>query len=203
MENEVISENINYCLEDIFTLEDIESRKIHLNCDIDVKVAENVVYHILRYNRIDIGKPIEERKPITIYINSSGGSITAGFAIIDAIVNSKTPVHTVNIAECYSMGFLIYIAGDIRFAMPSSTFLWHDGSSFVGDSTWKLKDRMEFEFGQMEEYIKSYVVSRTKITEKLYAKNCRKEWYFYSKEAKELGVATFIVGTDCDIDEIL
>lgn len=203
MENEVVGENINYCLEDIFTLEDIEDRRIYLNCDIDTKAAERVVYHILRYNRIDIGKPAEERKPITVYINSNGGSVTAGFAIIDAMIHSKTPVHTVNLAECYSMSFLIFIAGEKRYAMPSSTYLCHDGSLSAYDSMGKLKDRMEFELGQMEERIKKYVVSRTNISEKMYVKNYRKEWYFYPEEAKSLGVVTHIVGMDCDIDEIL
>lgn len=201
--NEVVGGNINYCLEDVFTMEDIENRKIHLNCDIDTKAADSVVYHILRYNRLDIGKPVEERKPITIYMNSKGGSVTAGFAIIDAMLHSKTPVYTVNIAECYSMGFLIFIAGEKRYAMPSSTYLCHDGSSFAYNLMGKLKDHMEFELGQMEEYIKRYVVSRTSITEKMYVKNYRKEWYFYPEEAKNLGVVTHIVGIDCDIDEIL
>ena len=199
MENEMVGENINYCLEDIFTLEDIENRRIYLNCDIDSKAAEHAVYYILRYNRI----PVEERKPITIYLNSKGGSVTAGFAIIDAMIHSKTPVHTVNLAECYSMGFLIFIAGEKRYAMPSSTYLCHDGSSYAYDSMGKLKDRMEFELGQMEERIKKYVVSRTNIAEKMYVKNYRKEWYFYPEEAKNLGVVTHIVGIDCDIDEIL
>lgn len=203
MENEMVGENINYCLEDIFTLEDIENRRIYLNCDIDSKAAEHAVYYILRYNRMDIGKQVEERKPITIYLNSKGGSVTAGFAIIDAMIHSKTPVHTVNLAECYSMGFLIFVAGEKRYAMPSSTYLCHDGSSYVYDSIGKLKDRMEFELGQMEERIKKYVVSRTNIAEKMYVKNYRKEWYFYPEEAKNLGVVTHIVGIDCDIDEIL
>lgn len=201
--NEVVGENINYCLEDIFTMEDIENRKIHLNCDIDTKAADSVVYHILRYNRLDLGKPIEERRPIMIYMNSKGGSVTAGFAIIDAIIHSKTPVYTVNLAECYSMGFLIFIAGEKRYAMPSSTYLLHDGSSIAYDSVGKLKDRMEFELGQMEDYIRNYVISRTDIGEKTYNKNYRKEWYFYPDEAKKLGVVTHIVGTDCDIDDIL
>ena len=87
--------------------------------------------------------------------------------------------------------------------MPSSTYLLHDGESFAYDSVSKLKDRMEFELGQMEEYIKKYVISRTNIGEKTYAKNYRKEWYFYPTEAKNYGVVTHIVGEDCDIDEII
>lgn len=201
--NEVVGENINYCLEDIFTMEDIENRKIHLSCAIDAKSAESVVYHILRYNRMDKDIPAEERTPITIYINSNGGDVVAGYSIIDAIMASKTPVYTVNLGACYSMGFLIFIAGEKRYAMPSSTYLMHDGETIAYDSVGKVKDRMEFELVQMEGYTKKYVTSRTAITEKMYDKNYRKEWYFYPGEAKKLGVVTHIVGVDCDIDEII
>lgn len=201
--NEVIGENINYSLEDIFTMEDMENRKININSEINANIAESVVYHILRYNRMDYGVPISERRPIMIYINSKGGSVTAGFAIIDAMINSKTPIFTVNLAECYSMAFLIFIAGAKRFSMPSATYLLHDGESFAYDSVSKLKDRMEFELVQMEEHIKKYVISRTNISEKTYIKNYRKEWYFYPTEAKNYGIVTHIVGEDCDIDEII
>lgn len=203
MGNKEVRETINYCYEDRFQLEDLDNRRLYINCDIDETVIDSIAYHILRYNRLDKGLSIKERKPIIIYLNSPGGSVTAGFGVIDSILTSKTPVYTVNLAECYSMGFLIFLAGSKRFAMPSSTYLCHDGSSFAYGSMSKLKDRMEFELGQMEQYIREYVVSRTNITEDEYIKNYRKEWYFYSEEAKNLGVVTHIVGKDCDVDEIL
>lgn len=203
MGNKEVSQSINYYYEDKFQLEDLENRRLYINCDIDESVIDSIVYHILRYNRLDKGLSIEERKPIIIYLNSPGGDVTAGFGVIDAILTSKTPVYTVNLAECYSMGFLIFLAGSKRFAMPSSTYLCHDGSLFACGSASKLKDRMEFELGQMEDYSRKYVIARTNITEKEFIKNYRKEWYFYSDEAKNLGVATHIVGKDCEIDEIL
>lgn len=118
-------------------------------------------------------------------------------------MTSKTPVYTINLGTAYSMGFLIFIAGTKRFSMPSATYLLHDGSSFAWDSTNKLKDRVEFEAGEMEEHTKKYIVERTNISEEKYMENIRKEWYFYPEEAKKLGVVTHIVGTDCDIDEII
>lgn len=201
--NEIVGENINYCLEDTFSLEDIDNRRIYLNYEINNKVIDDVVYHIFRYNRLDIGKPVEDRKPIIIYINSGGGSVTAGFAIIDAIIHSKTPVYTVNIAECYSMATFIFVAGVKRYAMPNATFLHHDGGSIANGPACKLKDQMEFEFGQMDARMKKYIADRTNISEELYDRNYSRDWYFYPEEAKELGVVTHIVGVDCDIDEIL
>jgi len=193
----------NYCLEDRFEIEDDEQRRIYINYGIDEKVIDTAVYKILRYNRMDKDIPREDRKPIIIYINSSGGSVTCGYGLIDAIMTSNTPVYTANLAECYSMGFLIFLAGEKRFGMPSSTYLCHDGSSMAWDSISKLKDRMEFETGQMEKHTRKYVLSRTTISDKLYDEKYRTEWYMYPEEAKQNGIVTHIVGKDCDINEIL
>lgn len=193
----------NMCLTDQFEIEDYTGRRLYINTNIDEGVIETIVYHIMRYNRLDKGKPVEERKPIILYLNSNGGSVPDGYGLIDAITNSITPVYTVNQAYCYSMGFLIFIAGHKRFAMPSSTFLMHDGSSFAWDSTAKMKDRVDFETGQVEKYTKDYIISHTKIDEKLYDEKYRVEWYFYPTEGKQHGVVDFIVGKDCTIDEII
>ncbi|MCD8290015.1 MAG: ATP-dependent Clp protease proteolytic subunit, partial [Prevotella sp.] len=193
----------NYCYEDKYELEDVENRRLYLNSEVDESVVDNLVYHIFRFNRLDKDLPVDERKPIILYINSPGGSVTDGFALIDAIIQSKTPVYTVNIGSAYSMGFLIFIAGKHRYSMPNATFLCHDGSSVAWDSMSKLKDRVEFEAGQMEEHTKDYILAQTDITDKMYERNKRIEWYFYPDEGKKLGVVTHIVGTDCDFDSII
>ena len=203
MEREMMKENYNYCYEDKFQIEDLEERHLYINSGIDEAVIDSIVYHILRYNRLDKGIPREERKPIILYLNSPGGNVTDGFGVIDAMIQSQTPVYTVNLAMCYSMGFLIFLAGEKRFGMPSSTYLCHDGSSFAFDSMSKLKDRMEFETGQMEQHTKDYILSRTKIDAKTYEEKYRTEWYMYSEEAKKYNIVTHIVGKDCNFDDIL
>lgn len=71
MEN--AKEVFNYCLEDKYEIEDVEQRRIYINYGIDEEVIDTAVYQILRYNRMDKGKPREEREPIIVYINSPGG----------------------------------------------------------------------------------------------------------------------------------
>lgn len=201
MEN--MKETVTYCLGDLDELYDRECRTIYINNIIDESTSESITYMIMKYNRDDKGKSIEDRKPIFIYINSLGGSVSDGFAIIDAVVASKTPVYTVNIGTSYSMGFLIFLSGTKRYATINSTFLCHEGSSSVYDTMSKAKDRMEFENNQMEKHIMDYVLSRTHISESLYQEQYRKEWYMYPEEAKKLGVVTDIVGIGCDIDDII
>lgn len=197
-----ITENFNYDYLDKFQMEDVENRRLCINGEIDADVIDTIVYHIMRYNRIDKDISIEERKPIIVYINSPGGSLVEGYSIIDIIEASKTPVYTVNIGECCSMGLLIFIAGKERYSFRHGEFLLHDGSSMCAGSTSKLKDRMEFEAFQLERMTKEYILERTAIGEDLYDKRYRDEWYFLPKEGKTLGVVDYIIGEDCTIDEV-
>lgn len=200
---EQIKEVVNYSLGDKDELYDREKRRLYLNCIVDECIFDSLVYLIMKYNREDEGKPIEEREPIILYINTPGGSVSDGFGLIDAMIASKTPVYTVNQAQCYSMGFLIFIAGDKRYSMKNSTFLCHEGDGFSYGSISKMKDRLEFETIQMEKHVMEYIVSRTSITEDLYKENYKKEWYMYPDEAKKYGILTHVVGVDCDIDDII
>lgn len=198
-----ISKTMNLEYSNKFDIEDLLNRRLWLNSEVDEQVIDTLVYHILRYNRLDHGLDKAARKPIILYINSPGGSVPDGYGLIDAIVNSETPIYTVNMASCFSMGFLIFIAGHKRFSMPHSEFLLHDGSSMGWDSTAKLKDRMDFEMVQLEGMTKQYIIDHTNIDEKLYDKKYRVEWYFLPDEGKKIGAVDYIIGKDCSINEIV
>lgn len=193
----------NYTYDDIYDEESVEARRLYLNSEVDENIITDLVFHILRYNRIDKGIPREKREPIILYINSPGGSVSDGYGLIDAITTSETPVYTVNLAMAASMGFLIYIAGEKRYSFPHSEFLMHDGSTMGFDSTAKMKDRMEFETVQLEKMTKEYIMSRTKISEQLYNEKYRCEWYFLPNEGKEIGAVDFIIGKDCSLMDVL
>lgn len=189
-------------VDELFYLRNLQNRKLYLTADIDECVIDNVVKHILQYNVEDKGKPTEERKPILLYCSSNGGSVDPGFELVDVILQSKTPVHTINLGYQYSMAFLIGLAGHKRFASINAKFLMHDGSNFIMNSGAKAQDQMEFN-KRIEDRVKEYVLSRTKITSEMYDAQMRKEWYMFANEAKELGVTDFIIGEDCTLDDIL
>jgi len=193
----------NLALTDKFDIEDYENRRLYLNTEIDESIITSIAYHILRYNRLDKDIPIEDREPIILYINSPGGTVVDGFGLVDVILQSKTPVYTVNQAQCASMGFLIFIAGHKRYSMKHSEFLMHDGNTFAWDSTAKAKDRIDFETTELEKYTKEYIINRTKIDNTLYDEKYRVEWYMMADTALKYGICDYIVGDDCDIDEIL
>ena len=189
-------------VEDVFYLKDIKQRKIFIPTEICQETVNDAIRHIMQINKEDVEIASEERKPILLYVTSNGGDVDAGFALIDVILTSKTPVYVINQGYQYSMGFLIGLAGHKRFAMPHATFLMHDGSQFIYNSGAKAQDQMEFN-KKLEERIKKYVISRTKITSEMYDSQMRKEWYMFADEAKELGVTDFIIGEDCSIDDIV
>lgn len=187
---------------EIFYLKDLKQRKLFLNDDIDSSTVEDAVRHILQINRDDKGIPYDQRRPILLYINSSGGEMDAGFQLIDIIMQSKTPVYTINTGYQYSMGFLIGLAGHKRFATPNAKFLMHDGTSYMINSGSKVRDQMEFQ-NRVEDRVKQYVIDHSKVTPEEYDAKMRIEWYMFADEAKQRGFVDYIVGIDCDVDDIV
>ena len=198
-----IQANYNFGLEDSFFLEDIENRHLFLDGEIGEDTLSSIVYHILRYNMEDYGIDEDQRQPIYLYINSPGGDVNNGLCVVDTICTSKTPVYTVNLGGCYSMAMVIFLAGKKRYALPHSQFLVHDGQTGGMDSTAKMRDRIEFESNVLDKSIKSFIVEHSNIDESVYDEKYRVEWYFMANEAKTLGVADYIVGMDCSMDDIL
>lgn len=194
----------NGMIDDLLYWKDINKRVLYIDSDITVTSALDVIKHILRYNQEDDANNLQpcDRKPIRIFLSTYGGEIDAGFGLIDVIVNSATPVYTINLSCCYSMGFLIGLAGHKRYGMPNSKFLLHDGSSFVYNSSEKVQDYMDFS-KSVDKKIKDYVLNRTKISSKAYNANKRKEWYMLAEEAKEKLVIHYIIGEDIPLSEIL
>lgn len=192
----------NSSMDDLFRLRGLRDRRIYIDEDINQYVVTNIVRALLDYNCDDKYIEIQKRRPVIIYINSNGGDVDAGFELIDVINLSKTPIYVVNLGYCYSMGFLIYIAGHKRFASENATFLIHDGSSFVSNSTSKARDVMNF-LSTLEDRTKQYLLNQTEISEEEYDAKQRQEWYMFADEAKKYGIVDYILGEDVALDEVL
>lgn len=197
------SESIDYLsVSEYFYVLDLKQRKLFLKDEINQLNIDDITRHIMQYNADDIGIEPDKRRPIKLYLTSNGGAIDVGFELIDVILNSKTPVYTINTGYQYSMGFLVGLAGHKRFCTSNAKFLMHDGTEFVWASGSKVQDQMEFSKRNWER-IKEYVMSRSNITEEEYDEKKRVEWYMFADEAKEKGFTDYIVGVDCDIEEII
>ncbi|HDZ7564506.1 TPA: ATP-dependent Clp endopeptidase proteolytic subunit ClpP [Staphylococcus aureus] len=99
----------------------LKDRIIMLGSQIDDNVANSIVSQLLFLQAQD------SEKDIYLYINSPGGSVTAGFAIYDTIQHIKPDVQTICIGMAASMGSFLLSAGakGKRFALPNAEVMIH------------------------------------------------------------------------------
>ena len=184
-------------------IDEIERREFYICSEICSEVTDYIVPWIERINQMDGDKPAEEREPIILFISSPGGSVFDGFAIIDAIERSKTPIWTVNAGYCFSMAFHIFITGHERFSSKTAIFLHHDGSDLLADSSLKIQDYAEFNREYRGKIITPNVLSHTRITVEELRQNERREWYMFADEAKEKGVFDHYLSKELSLKEIV
>ena len=179
--------------DDVFTLSACWDRQALIG-DIDADVGITVENFIRFWNDYDNENniPIEERKPIRLYIDPNGGDLTASFTMIDAIRLSKTPVYTINVGAAYSGGFFIFIAGHKRFAYPLSTFLYHEGSTGNIADAGKFRNFADF-YDKELEMLKELTLKYTKFTPEFYEEKKRDDLWLTAQEALDLGVCDEIL----------
>ena len=133
-------------------------------------------------------------EPITIYINSPGGSISSGFAIYDVMNKIKCPVHTMVTGIAASMAAFILCSGSRgnRYALPNASIMIH-----------QPKGAVEGQAADVEIYAKRLVDLREELY-KIMAKNtgmsyeemayaCERDNYLTPKKALEMGFIDKII----------
>jgi ATP-dependent Clp protease protease subunit len=99
----------------------LRDRIVFLDGEINDQTADMIVAQLLFLDSQD------PEKDISVYVNSPGGSVTAGLAIYDTIQCIKADVQTICLGQASSMGALILACGSSgkRYALPSSRMLIH------------------------------------------------------------------------------
>lgn len=103
---------------DIFSLL-LKDRIVFINGPIDDSTADSVVAQLLYLDAED------REKEICMYINSPGGSVSAGMAIYDTMRYIKAPVHTIGMGMAASMGSLLLAGGNKRSVLPHTKVMIH------------------------------------------------------------------------------
>jgi ATP-dependent Clp protease, protease subunit len=174
------------------------SRKIIISSEINESVAKEVIERIMEINDFDHERSemLKDYKPapIEIFINSVGGHVTDGFAIIGAMQMSETPIITYGLGLVASMALAIFVAGDVRLAHRYCRFMYHSISyGMVGHIT--EHEAMREEVDLLQRMYNSLMLERTKFTrgqlEKI--RKDKQDFYFSAKQAIELGVADKII----------
>lgn len=185
-------ENMQLPNPDLLTYyQDEQDRVLWVEGEIDDGIFE-LSKLILRYNKEDKDTPVEQRKPIKIFINSPGGDLDSTLSFIGLMEISKTPIWTIDACWAYSAAGLILMAGHKRFALPNTEALIHSGSGQLGGTFDQTTEQMK-NYKILVDKMREFILSKTKIDNKLFKKMSAKDWYIYTDEMLELGIVDSIV----------
>ena len=170
-------------------------RKLYLKELVDEKSVMPLIEAIHRINDDDAEKEKEyngwEREPIKLYIYTYGGVCYAGFALIDAIRASKTPVHTIVLGTAMSMGIFIFNAGHKRLIGEHATLLYHDVSLHLKDEmTEGIKINLD-EALRLQKMGSDFLMEYSLVEESVLKDyiNRKADWYIPAEEAIRLKIA--------------
>lgn len=162
----------------------LEDRIIFLSGPVSDSMANTVVAQILYLDSKDT------QKDIKLYINSPGGSVSAGMAIFDTIQYVKAPVMTICVGMAASMAAVLLASGTQgkRIVLPNSTVLLHQ---VMGEAEGQAVD-IEIRARQIlkvKEQINQILSLRTGKPIEQIAKDTDRDFYLDAKEAVDYGVA--------------
>jgi ATP-dependent Clp protease protease subunit len=166
----------------------LEDRIIFLGHALDDHVANVVIAQILFLAAKDTAKDIR------LYINSPGGSVTAGLAVYDTLRFVKCDVETICIGQAASMAAVLLAAGTPgkRGALPNSRILLHQVFGGAQGQATDVKIQTD-ELLRMRDLLISVLAEHTGNTKKKVAKDTDRDCFMSAKEALEYGVIDRII----------
>lgn len=153
-----------------------DKRTIIFNSDVDENIIESVYLPL---------KDFEEdnsAEPVTMILNSSGGSVSDGFFLAHYLTTYSKPLKIIVAGYAASMAAVILAAGGknpniTRVCYPSTYALIHDGYIALGTSEAKsASDIMNFN-EDVDQQIRQFIIDNTNITPELYDSKTRHQWF--------------------------
>lgn len=170
----------------------VQERIICLNGEVDETMSASIVAQLLF---LEADNP---QKPIHLYINSPGGSVTAGLAIYDTMTYIASPVSTICVGQAASMGSLLLCGGHPgkRFCLPHSSIMMHQPSGgYFGqasDIAIHAKEILRVR-SQLNKIYKRHLTGKKEMTLDEIEKLMERDYFMGAKEALDMGI----------VDEIL
>ena len=166
----------------------LKDRIILLGTGIDDDVANLVIAQLLFLQAED------PKKDIDLYINSPGGSVTAGLAIYDTIQTLTCDVKTYCLGQCASMGAVLLAAGadGKRFALPNSRIMihqpWGGAQGTAADIDIQAKEIL-----RLKAMLNGILAAHTKQTVKKIEKDTERDFFMSAEEAVKYGLVDSVV----------
>ena len=166
----------------------LKERIIFLGTAIDDNVA-NVITAQLLYLEAD-----EPERDVAMYINSPGGSVTAGLAVYDTMQYVKPDISTICIGQAASMGALLLAAGakEKRFALPYSRILIHQPLAGIQGQASDI-DIHAREILRMREDLNQLFVRHTGQTIERIQDDTDRDRFMTAVQAKEYGILDDVI----------
>lgn len=156
--------------------------------DVNDQMANSIVAQLLFLAAED------SEKDISIYINSPGGSITAGFAIFDTMQYIKPDVRTICLGMAASMGAMLLIAGTKgkRYALPNSEIMIHQPSGGARGQATDVEITAQ-RLLKAKKDINRIISDRTGQPIDKVARDSERDYYMTAKEALAYGIVDEII----------
>lgn len=131
----------------------------------------------------------DSEKDITIYINSPGGSVSAGFAIYDTIKNLKCDVSTVCAGSACSMGAFLLAAGTKgkRYALPNAEIMIHQVIGTIGGQASDILIATNFAKRTKDRLNKIFAANVGRDLKKV-AEETERDYWMFAEDALEYGI---------------
>jgi len=161
---------------------------IFLGTPIDDQIANLIVAQLLFLEAED------PEKDINLYINSPGGSVTAGLAIYDTMQFIRPDVTTICVGMCASMGAMLLTAGakGKRFALPNSSILIHQPSGGMQGQATDVRIHAE-ELIRIRELTSQILARHTGQTMEQIEKDVERDRYLSAAQAKDYGLIDEVI----------
>ena len=179
-------------LDDQLTARLLQQRVIGLGQEVDDAIANKLCAELLLLSAED------PRRDIALYINSPGGSVSAGLAIYDTMRLIPNDVATLGMGLAASMGQFLLSAGTPgkRFALPHARVLMHQGSAGIGGSAVDIEIQAE-NLEHTKNVMMGLIAEHTGQPVERVERDADRDRWFTAEEAREYGFVDEVL-TDLD-----
>ena len=166
----------------------LKERIIFLAGPITDPIANSIIAQILFLASQD------PKKDIKLYINTPGGSVTAGLAIYDTMQYVKCPISTVCVGMTASMGATLLAAGTKgkRFALPNSEILLHQVAGGISGEAVEIEITAK-QIIKIKDKLNKILAKHTGQPLEKVEKDTDRDFYLSAEEAKEYGIIDEVI----------
>lgn len=138
----------------------------------------------------------DSEKDIQLYVNTPGGSVTAGLAIYDTMQYIKCPVSTVCVGMAASMGATLLAAGakGKRFALPNAEILLHQVMGEAGGQAVEIEITAK-QIIKIKDKLNKILAKHTGQSLEKVERDTDRDFYLSAQEAKEYGIIDEVIKT--------